>query len=356
MNSKIHQILSQFGIQAPAEPYGNGHINQTYLVHSTPRYILQRINKGVFTEPQKVMENIVAVTEHLQKKLLAEGGDPTRETLSLLPTANGQKWYTDAEGNIWRVYLFIEDSLALDRAEDAKTFATSAHAFGRFQKMLADFPAEKLYEVIPKFHNTANRLLQFKEALQNDKAGRAGSVKPEIDFVLSHAHLVNTVIDALADGSVPLRVTHNDTKLNNVLLDAKTMDAVCVIDLDTVMPGSLLYDFGDSLRFGASTGAEDEIDLSKIEFDLAYFKAFTHAYLEELGDAMTARERELLPFSALLLTLECGMRFLADYLNGDTYFRTHREHHNLDRARTQFKLVADMEEKMDEMKKIVAEC
>lgn len=356
MKSKIAQVLSQFGVQAEAQPYGNGHINHTYVVNSKPRYILQRINKDVFQNPTDVMENIAAVTEHLQKKLKAVGGDPIRETLTLIPTLDGQKWYIDEDGDFWRMYLFIEDSLALDRAEDAKTFATSAHAFGRFQKMLADFPAEELHEVIPKFHNTANRLLQFKEALQKDTAGRAASVQPEIDFVLSHAHLVSVVTDALADGSVPLRVTHNDTKLNNVLLDAKTMDAVCVIDLDTVMPGSLLYDFGDSLRFGASTGAEDETDLSKIEFDLTYFKAFAKAYLEELGDVMTARERELLPFSALLLTLECGIRFLTDYLNGDTYFRIHREHHNLDRARTQFKLVADMEAKMDKMKRIVTEC
>ena len=233
-------------------------------------------------------------------------------------------------------------------------FAASAHAFGKFQRLLSDFPAETLHEVIPRFHDTSDRLRQFREALARDEKGRAASVQEEIAFALSYADRVGVITDAIADGSVPLRVTHNDTKLNNVMLDEETHEGVCVIDLDTVMPGSLLYDFGDALRFGASTGAEDEIDLSKIEFDLTYFEAFTEAFLAEMGSDMTSRERELLPFSAQLMTLECGMRFLTDYLNGDTYFRIHREHHNLDRCRTQFKLVADIEKKLTAMAEIVA--
>ena len=347
-------ILKQFAIEDSISRYGNGHINETYLVESKHRYILQKINTSIFKNPDHVMENIAAVTAHLKEKILAEGGDPFRETLNLVPTVDGASYYTTPEGEAYRLYYFIEDAVSLDKAETPEIFGESAHAFGRFQKMLADFPAEKLHEVIPHFHDTGDRLRQFREALQADAKGRAASVQTEIDFVLSHGDCVTRVTDAMAEGSVPLRVTHNDTKLNNVMLDAKTYKGVCVIDLDTVMPGSMLYDFGDSLRFGASTAAEDETDLDKVRFDLDYFEAYTKAFLEEVGDTMTPKERELLPFSALLMTLECGMRFLADYLNGDTYFRIHREHHNLDRCRTQFKLVADMESKMEQMKAIVA--
>lgn len=354
MSQSLNEILRHFALEPNVGKYGNGHINDTYLVQEPKRYILQRISP-IF-DPEQVMSNIALVTAHLRKKITANGGDPMRETLNVVPTLDGKAFYTAPDGNAYRVYYFIENACSLDKAETPEIFAASAHAFGKFQRMLADFPAEKLYEVIPNFHNTADRLRQFKEALANDVKGRAADVQPEIDFVLSHADCVTKVTDAIADGSVPLRVTHNDTKLNNVMLDPVTYEGVCVIDLDTVMPGSLLYDFGDSLRFGASTGAEDETDLSKIEFDLTYFEAFTRAFLEEMGDSITEKERELLPFSALLLTLECGMRFLADYLNGDTYFHIHREHHNLDRCRTQFKLVADMETKMEQMTAIVANC
>ena len=354
MKADLNEILRHFDVQVSTVPYGNGHINDTYLVDGTPRTILQRINTAIFKKPDEVMANIAAVTAHLRKKIIAAGGDPNRETLTVIPTTEGLPYYTDSEGNAYRMYYFIENAKSFDQAESPELFAASAHAFGKFQQMLADFPADSLYEVIPHFHDTSDRLRQFREALAQDAAGRAASVKEEIDFVLSRAHLVSRVTDAIADGSVPLRVTHNDTKLNNVMLDEVTHEAVCVIDLDTVMPGSILYDFGDALRFGASTGSEDETDLSKIEFDLTYFEAFTKAFLEEVGESITPRERELLPFSALLLTLECGMRFLTDHLNGDTYFRIHRENHNLDRCRTQFKLVADIDQKLDLMSTIVA--
>ncbi len=354
MKTDLKQILKKFGIEAEAVPYGNGHINETYYVPGDQPMILQCVNTSIFKNVADVMENVMGVTAHLRKKILAAGGDPARETLTVVSTLDGKPFYIDEKGDCYRVYYFITESKSFDRAETPELFAASAHGFGRFQRMLADYPADTLHEVIPKFHNTSDRLRQFKEALEKNAAGRADLVKPEIDFVLAHADCVSRVTDAIADGSIPLRVTHNDTKLNNVMLDEKTNEAVCVIDLDTVMPGSLLYDVGDSLRFGASTGAEDETDLSKIEFDLTYFEAYIKAFLEEVGDTLTPTERELLPFSGLLLTLECGMRFLTDYLNGDTYFRIHREHHNLDRARTQFKLVADMEKKMDAMKAIVA--
>ncbi len=352
--SNLNEVLKQFAVDVDTAPYGNGHINETYVLDTNPRTILQKINTSIFKNPDYVMENIAAVTAYLREKIVAAGGDPMRETLTVVPTVDGKLYYTDSEGGAWRMYYFIEGAKSYDQAETPELFAASAHAFGKFQRMLAEFPAESLHEVIEKFHDTGDRLRQFREALAKNASGRADSVKEEIDFVLSRAEYVTRVTDAIADGSIPLRVTHNDTKLNNVMLDPVTNAPVCVIDLDTVMPGSMLYDFGDALRFGASTGAEDETDLSKIEFDLTYFEAFTKAFLEEVGESITPRERELLPFSAILMTLECGMRFLADHINGDVYFRIHRENHNLDRARTQFKLVADMEKKMDAMNAIVA--
>ncbi len=354
MSNELKEVFEQFGITTDPSAFGNGHINSTFLIEGTPRRILQRINTTVFRNPAEVMENICAVTAHLRAKIEAEGRDPARETLTVLPTVDGLPYYITPSGDLYRMYLYIEDAVSLDRADSPETFAASAHAFGKFQRMLADFPAHTLHEVIPNFHNTADRLRQFREAVERDTVGRAAEVGDEINFVLDRAAYVTRVTDAIAEGSVPLRVTHNDTKLNNVMLDALTHAPVCVIDLDTVMPGSMLYDFGDALRFGASTGDEDEVDLSKIEFDLAYFEAFTKAFLEEVGESITPREAELLPFSALLMTLECGMRFLADYLNGDVYFKIHRPRHNLDRCRTQFKLVADMEQKMQRMQEIAA--
>ncbi len=352
--NNINEILSHFDVVTGALPFGNGHINTTYLVKGeTGSFILQKVNRAVFPHPEQVMENISLVLAHLNKQIKAAGGDPLRETMQLIPTKEGKPCYITPEGDCYRMYTFVADTYAIDRAETPEIFAASAHAFGHFQKMLADFQADRLHEVIPKFHDTPDRLRQFEEAVARNAAGRAEGVREEIAFVRDHAHLVSRVTDAIADGSVPLRVTHNDTKLNNVLFDRHTDKAICVVDLDTVMPGSLLYDFGDALRFGASSGAEDEQDLSKIRFELTYFEAFTKAYLEELGAVLTPMERKLLPFSALLLTLECGIRFLTDHLNGDVYFSIHRENHNLDRARTQFKLVADMEKKMSEMEAIV---
>ena len=352
--SELVEILDQFGVKADALPHGNGHINRTYLVDSTPRVILQRINTAVFTKPAEVMENIMAVTSYLRKKLEAAGADPTRGTLTFLRTKDGKPYYKTAEGDYYRAYYFVEDTVSLESVENLEDFTEAARGFGKFQQMLADFPADQLYETIEKFHDTPNRYRQLDEALANNRSGRAKEVQAEVDFALSHRKYAAMITDAIADGSVPLRVTHNDTKLNNVLLDAATNKAICVIDLDTVMPGSMLYDFGDALRFGASTGAEDETDLDKIHFDLTKFEAFTKGFLGELGDSITQKERELLPLSVLMMTLECGIRFLADHINGDVYFSIHREGHNLDRCRTQFKLVSEIEEKFDEMAAIVA--
>lgn len=354
MSYNLNDIMHKFAIDADISPYGNGHINDTYIAESNPRYIMQKINNNVFKNPQQVMENIVNVTEHLKEKIAKNGGDIGRETLRVIKTVDGESLYKDEDGNFYRMYNFIENAVSYDAVEDPQQFTEAARAFGKFQNMLADFPADKLHETIPNFHDTRKRFENLKRAIAEDKAGRLASVKEEVEFALAREAEVGIIVDAIADGSVPLRVTHNDTKLNNVMLDIKTGEGVCVIDLDTVMPGSLLYDYGDALRFGASTGAEDETDLSKINFSLELFEAFTKGFLGEVGSKLTPRECELLPFGAKIMTYECGIRFLTDYLEGDTYFKIHREHHNLDRCRTQFKLVADMESKADEMHKIVA--
>lgn len=349
----LNEILSHFSVEISIEPYGSGHINDTYLTGKSPRYILQRINNNVFKNPEEVMENILNVTEHLKSKIIAYGGDPDRETLRVIKTTDGKNFHTDENGNFYRMYNFIENSKSYDVAESPSLLFEAGRAFGRFQNMLADFPAEKLHETIPDFHDTRKRFAALKKAVEADKVGRCASVRKEIDFALSYEKEVGTIVDALADGTVPVRVTHNDTKLNNVMFDVDTGKGICVIDLDTVMPGSLLYDYGDALRFGASTGAEDETDLSKIEFSLEFFEAFTKGFLGEVGSVLTRREHELLAFSAKLITFEIGIRFLTDYLEGDTYFKIHREHHNLDRCRTQFKLVADIEKKQEQMKEII---
>lgn len=299
------------------------------------------------------MSNILGVTEFLRKKIELDGGDPDRETLTVIKTNDGSSFYKTNDGNYFRMYKYVENSVGYEKVENSSQFYEAARAFGRFQKMLADYPTDKLYDTIPQFHDTVKRIGDFEKAVADNISGRKAQVDKEIDFVLARKNDASVVVDAIAAGKVPVRVTHNDTKLNNVLLDAETGKGLCVIDLDTVMPGSLLYDYGDALRFGASTGAEDETDLDKISFDLELFEAFTKGFLEEVGEALTPTEIELLPFSAKLLTYECGMRFLGDYLNGDTYFKIHRPNHNLDRARTQFKLVADIEQKLDKMKKIV---
>lgn len=347
----LSEILSHFHVETDIKAYGNGHINDTYLCESSPRYILQRINSNVFKKPEEVMENIYNVTEHLRKKIKAAGGDVDRETLTVIPTWDQKACY-EADGEYYRLYKFIENSASFDLVENPVQLYYAGRAFGKFQMMLDDFPADKLYETIVDFHNTPERVNQLKAAIENAKPGRAEEAKEDIDFALSYAKYAPLIVDAIKDGLVPLRVTHNDTKLNNVLFDDKTSEDVCVIDLDTVMPGSLLYDFGDALRFGASSGAEDETDLDKIYFDLEKYEQFAKGFLEDTKGCLTDKEKELLPVSALMLTYECGIRFLADFLNGDTYFKIHREKHNLDRARNQFKLVADIEKKLDQMNEI----
>ncbi len=350
----LKEIIGKFDVTDGATPYGKGHINDTYLSNTCePRYILQRINHNVFKRPEDVMENIVHVTEHLRKKIIEEGGDPKRETLNLVKTLDGKPYFVTPEGDYFRMYEFIEGAQTYEIVEEPIHFYNAAKAFAKFQQRLADFPADKLHETIPNFHDTTVRFQQLKDAIANDKAGRLKDVQAEVEFALAREKDTAVIVDAIKEGTVPLRVTHNDTKYNNIMIDDETGLGICVIDLDTVMPGSLLYDYGDSLRFGTNPADEDEKDLSKVYCDLNLFEMFTKGYMEELRDVMTPREKELMPFSAKLMTYECGIRFLADYLNGDTYFKVKRPEHNLDRCRTQFKLVKDMEEKENLMKEIV---
>lgn len=353
MKYSLNEIIKHFSTEESIESYGDGHINDTYLVESDPRFILQRINNNVFKRPDMVMKNILLVTEHIRKKIISNNGDPNREGLTVVKTLDGKEYYKADDDNYFRVYKFIEGATTHNFVLEPNQFYNAAKAFGKFQNMLSDFSADKLYETIPNFHNTVDRLKKFKKAIADNKCDRAKEVQSEIDFVIDRECDVGIITNGIAEGNIPLRVTHNDTKLNNVMLDDITGEGVCVIDLDTVMPGSLLYDYGDALRFGASTGAEDEIDLSKISFDIELFTYFTKGFLEELGAVLTTHEIELLPISTKIMTYECGMRFLTDYLNGDTYFKIQREKQNLDRARTQFKLVLDIENKMDEMQNIV---
>ena len=349
------QVLKFFSLDTKpvsCERYGCGHINVTYLVvtESGRRYILQKINNSIFKDVPGLMGNIAAVTKYLRTII----SDP-RGVLTLVPTTDGADYLEYEDGSFWRVYDFVEQSLCLQAPESADDFYQSAVAFGTFQQQLKDFPAETLCEVIPNFHNTVDRYRIFKEALAADVCGRAASVKDEIEFALAREQEAGTLVNMLAEGKLPLRVTHNDTKLNNVMLDEATRKPLCVIDLDTTMPGLSLYDFGDSIRFGAATAAEDEKDLSKMVMDINLFETYTKGFLSACP-GLTQNERDMLPMGAKLMTLECGVRFLTDYLSGDTYFRTHYEGQNLDRCRTQFKLVADMESKWDEMKRIVKDC
>lgn len=345
---EIAEILKLYGINHSAVPYGNGHINDTYAVDDL---IIQRINTHVFPNYKGLMQNILLVTDFLRKKIVEKGGDPLRETLTLVQTPDGRN-YVELPSGVYRVYKRIPDAVSYDSVSPSLLYE-AARGFGAFQSMLADFPADQLIETIPDFHNTRRRFENLRAAVKADVMGRADSVSEEIAFAYSHEKDVDVVLNALADGRIPLRVTHNDTKLNNVLLDAHTGKAVCVLDLDTVMPGSLLYDYGDALRFGASTAAEDEQNLDLVHFDLDNFEAFTKGFLEGIGGNITSCEQELLPFSILLLTLECGMRFLTDYLDGDTYFKTSRSGQNLDRCRTQFKLVREIEGFESRMKEII---
>ena len=361
MKSKDQLICEKFNIKGrfvSSTPYGSGHINDTKLVVSRNgdkeyMYILQRINTNVFKNPVGLMNNFTSVTEYLADIIKANGGDTTRETLNVVRATDGKHHIIDEDGNFWRMLYFVKDSLSYDKVEKPEQFYDSAVAFGNFQYMLRDYPADKLVETIPNFHNTPDRLRLFREAVKADACGRVASVKEEIDFVNAREEFANTLENARKEGKLPLRVTHNDTKLNNILFDERNGKALCIVDLDTIMPGYSVNDFGDSIRFGATTALEDEADLSKVNFDISLYELYVKGFVEGANGGLTEYELDLLPIGAMMMTFECGTRFLTDYLNGDTYFKVSRPGHNLDRARNQFKLVRDMEARLDEMRAIV---
>lgn len=358
--SLVRSAANAFDFGGPvlcdAHHYGEGHINDTFVVwredHSK-RFILQRINTDTFTNPVGLMENVCGVTRHLRAKILAEGGDPARETLNVIPTLSGSTCYLDADGGAWRAYDFVEDTICLQQVGSEADFRTVAETLGKFQNQLADYPASTLHETIARFHDTPNRYANFEKALAADALGRAKNITSEIEFIHAREQDCYVLLDQLAAGEIPLRVTHNDTKINNVLIDAATGKGICVIDLDTVMPGLSAYDFGDSIRTGANDCAEDEPDQSKVHFDLHLYEVFAKGYLSTAGASMRRAEKKSLAWGARLMTLECGIRFLTDYLEGDHYFHIAHPDHNLDRARTQFTLVRQMEEVFDQMLEIV---
>jgi len=358
----INEIVSRFHLpegQWDAEPYGNGHINDTMKVtvhteNGDEKFILQKVNRYVFKKPEEVMSNMEKVTGYLKKIIAYEGGDPMRGTITLIPTHDGKTYTYDDEGELWRMMVLIENTVSKDMPDSPELMELCGKAFGRFQSQLADFPAAVLADTIPDFHNTPARFQQLMDAIEKDAMGRVKDVSEEIEFCMLHQGDVSVLLDACYEGEIPLRVTHNDTKLNNVLLDAETGEGVCVIDLDTVMPGLAAYDFGDAVRVGANTAAEDEQDLEKVDLDLAMFEAFARGFFSQAGSTFSKKEAALMPMGAMLMTLENGLRFLADHLNGDKYFKIHRENQNLDRARVQFTLVSCMEEKWGEMMNIIA--
>ncbi len=347
------------GTFVSAAPYGSGHINDTFaVVQACPdgarRFLLQRINERVFRNPPALMENVARVCAHAQRRLAEDGrADASRRSLTLVRTRDGRNWHRDPVGGHWRCYLFIEGATGHDVIRDAAQAREAARAFGAFQALLADLPGGRLHETIPHFHNTPTRFASFRRALEADAHGRAAAARAEIEFALSRSADVGVIVDAMARGEIPERVTHNDTKLNNVLIDDLTGEGICVIDLDTVMPGSALYDFGDLIRTSTSPAAEDEADLSKVEMRMAMFEALVGGYLSAASGFLTPAERRLLAFSGKLITLEIGLRFLTDWLEGDVYFKVKRPGHNLDRCRTQFALVRSIERQLPAMEAFV---
>ena len=356
---KIVEKFLTGGAFLKSEKFGNGHINETYKV--TVRrggvnedYILQKMNKNVFREPWHVMENMMCVTDFLARKYEAAGEDTSRKVMRVIRTTEGNSWYCDKNGEYWRLMTFIKDSIAYDRVERPEQFYECAKAFGEFQRDLAEYPAITLREIIKDFHNTPKRYENLMKAVSDDVCGRREEASDEISFAMAREEFVGTIERAHARGEIPLRVTHNDTKLNNILFDSATGSPICVVDLDTIMPGYSVFDFGDAIRFGASSAKEDETDLSLVTVDLSLYELYVKGYIEAVGSSLTEGEINNLTNGAIMMTLECGMRFLTDYLSGDTYFRISRPKHNLERARNQFKLVREMEAHKEEMEAIVA--
>ena len=355
-NQQLNDVIGRFAIEGNVisyAPYGDGHINDTYLVETTVRkYILQRINNSIFKDVDALMKNITLVCNHARENIIRAGGDPHREAMTVVPTKDGKSYFRFGE-KYFRIYVYIDHTVSLNLPRNERDFYESGVGFGKFAKLLDGFDASQIYDVIPDFHNTVVRYNNFIAALEADKLNRAKEVKNEIDFVLKREAVCHKIVDMLASGELKRRVTHNDTKLNNVLLDDKTGKAVAVIDLDTVMQGSVCYDFGDSIRFGCNTAAEDEEDLTKCHFSLPLFEVYSQGFLGAIGGILTEKEIEAMPLGSIMMTLECGIRFLTDYLDGDNYFKVSKDKHNLIRTRTQFRLVEEMERDYDKMISVV---
>lgn len=354
---KIAQLFRFEGNIISIAPYGDGHINDTFLVKTDGEksYILQRLNTKIFSNYKGLMDNIQKVSKFLSSIIAKEGGNVDRECLTLIHTKDDQP-YVVVDDDCWRAYIFVPDTIVYQLIDTPAIFENTGEAFGKFIARLDSFDASTLCEVIPDFHNTVDRYQKFLTAVEQNKSGRRDTVEKEIQFVKDRKDFMSSIVNALNNKKIPLRVTHNDTKLNNVLIDKNTGKAICIIDLDTIMPGSLLYDFGDSIRFGCNTALEDEPDLSKVNFDINLYKAYCTGFLRGIGDKITQKEIDMLHIGSIMMTLECGTRFLTDYLDGDVYFKTKYPTHNLVRCHTQFKLVECMEKVSDEMIKIAKSC
>ena len=362
MNYNLSEIFGNFQVEGTfveADAYGSGHINDTFAVvcdkgGESVRYILQRINHNVFKNPPELMDNVVRVTSHIREKLEAQGlGDVDRRVLTVIPAANGKMYHVNGDGNHWRLYIFVEGAKTYDVMKNLDQAYQAAKSLGNFHQMLVDLPGPQLFDTIPDFHNGRKRYAAFEEALKANVCGRAKDAASEIEFLQEHSWIFDVFPNLIAQGEIPMRITHNDTKINNVLIDDETNEGICVIDLDTVMPGLALYDFGDILRTTLSPTEEDETDLSKVGMKMERFGAILRGYLETAGEFLNPAEIKHLAFSSKMITLMIGTRFLTDYLAGDTYFKIHRENHNLDRCRTQFKLVKSITENENEMQKLV---
>ena len=361
MDANLRSVIEAFafpGELVDCAEIKTGHINLTCRLAFSDggakrEYILQRINTFAFKKPEEVMENVTLVTDHLRRAIESRGLDPENRVLRVIPTKAGRPLHYDAQGGAWRAYNFITHAHCVDTVESPDQFEIVGRAFGDFQGMLSDFPIERLHDTIPHFHDTPQRVENFEASVSKDVAGRVKDAVDEIAFVRARALAMGRIVRMIEEGSLPLRVTHNDTKCNNVMVDDHTGEALCVIDLDTVMAGSALYDFGDAIRFGASTAAEDESDLSKVRLDMDLFRAFSEGFISRTAGGLTRVELENLALGALVMTYEVGLRFLTDYLDGDVYFRTDYPEHNLVRARCQFRLLEDMEAHKDDMDAIV---
>lgn len=358
MNFDSQKILTSFPFEGEfisAKTIDEGLINTTFVFNfEKQKYIVQKINTDVFQSPDKLMQNIMSVTRHLTQAISKKGENPHRQTLNFLHTNDANTFFKDENGDCWRSYVFLDDCYTVGNSCSKDEIYEAAKAFGKFQFLLNDFPSKNLHETIKDFHNTPKRFDALYQAIKQDRAGRAQGVKKEIEFFIERKNDTSRVVNLIKSGALPLRVTHNDTKINNVLFDKATKKASCVIDLDTIMPGSSLYDFGDGIRTSAATAQEDEPQTEKMGLDLEVYEAYTSGYLEGTNKELTETEIELLPFSVKLLTLEVAMRFLTDYLNGDIYFKTKYDDHNLVRTRAQIALIKDVESKLSSMERITA--